>query len=205
MHILATEIKRPNFRGYDKRDPLSYLKNERLWIGYRPHLEEMHNINDDSPSGFVMLQIIPYVIVKNGERILAYTRPDAGNEARLHGKMSVGVGGHIDLADVMHNNSVVDLKRTLDAAGIREISEEIGVAVQPEDISWTGVIYSEDGPVDKVHIGIVGEIQINDEQAKKIVSNDEIGNVMFIEPSSVENHMAQYDVESWSRHYLSLI
>ena len=46
-------------------------------------------------------QLIPYCIFRCGERILHYTRGKSGGEARLHAKISVGVGGHVDRKSVV--------------------------------------------------------------------------------------------------------
>src|SRR5215510_4622501 len=40
-------------------------------------------------------QLIPYVLIFSNERILRYRRGKGGQETRLHGLYSVGVGGHI--------------------------------------------------------------------------------------------------------------
>ena len=40
-------------------------------------------------------QLIPYVLLICGDRILRYRRGKGGQETRLHGLFSVGVGGHI--------------------------------------------------------------------------------------------------------------
>src|SRR5699024_7470616 len=42
------------------------------------------------------LQPIPYTIIKQGSKYFAYTRLEGGGEARLHGKTSIGAGGHMD-------------------------------------------------------------------------------------------------------------
>ena len=44
-------------------------------------------------------QIIPYVAVTRGDEVFATRRLDKGGEARLHGRLSLGVGGHIERAD----------------------------------------------------------------------------------------------------------
>src|SRR6266498_2392374 len=40
-------------------------------------------------------QLIPYVLILCNDRILRYRRGKGGQEARLHGLFSVGIGGHI--------------------------------------------------------------------------------------------------------------
>ena len=45
-------------------------------------------------------QIIPYCVFRHGDRVLHYTRGKAGGESRLHAKISVGVGGHVNPVDM---------------------------------------------------------------------------------------------------------
>jgi predicted NUDIX family phosphoesterase len=44
-------------------------------------------------------QLIPYVLILCGDRILRYRRGKGGQETRLHGLFSVGIGGHISEED----------------------------------------------------------------------------------------------------------
>src|SRR6266699_1925354 len=44
-------------------------------------------------------QLIPYVLVIRNDRILRYRRGRGGQETRLHGLYSVGIGGHISDED----------------------------------------------------------------------------------------------------------
>src|SRR5688572_3846683 len=44
-------------------------------------------------------QAIPYCVVADEERVLLMKRRAKGGEARLHGKLSIGVGGHINPID----------------------------------------------------------------------------------------------------------
>ena len=44
-------------------------------------------------------QLIPYLVVRSGDRVLCYTRGKSGGESRLHAKMSIGIGGHINDGD----------------------------------------------------------------------------------------------------------
>lgn len=45
-------------------------------------------------------QLIPYVVVRDGERVFLMERTDAGGDARLHRKASIGVGGHLNPVDL---------------------------------------------------------------------------------------------------------
>ena len=44
-------------------------------------------------------QIIPYVILRRGDEVFVTRRLSKGGEARLHGKISIGIGGHINPVD----------------------------------------------------------------------------------------------------------
>ena len=140
------------------------------WIGPRPYLE-----TDAS-----FLQIIPYVVVRNGSRVLSYRRGAASGEGRLAGKDSIGLGGHVDLADVVLEDKTIvekgetiptgriDVMRTVLIAAIREIDEEAKIRItqemldeDPGIITWSHVIQAVEQEADKVHIGIVATIHID--------------------------------------------
>ena len=61
-----------------------------VWFGPKPVLEQ-----DES-----FRQIIPYVVLRCGGNYLTYTRGATGGESRLHAKISMGFGGHVDLPDI---------------------------------------------------------------------------------------------------------
>src|SRR5437867_11503968 len=75
-------------------------------------------------------QLIPYVLVIFNDRILRYRRGRGGQETRLHGLYSVGIGGHI---------SEEDHGLFSDGAGYqdgmrREVKEEVAVD-EAEEVS----------------------------------------------------------------------
>ena len=44
-------------------------------------------------------QIIPYLVLRDGSRYFLMRRTSAGVDARLHGRYSIGVGGHLNPGD----------------------------------------------------------------------------------------------------------
>jgi predicted NUDIX family phosphoesterase len=44
-------------------------------------------------------QVIPYVVLRDEERYFLMQRTSAGGDARLHGRYSIGVGGHLNPGD----------------------------------------------------------------------------------------------------------
>ena len=108
-------------------------------------------------------QIIPYVVLCRGDEVFATQRLRGGTEARLHGLLSLGIGGHIN-PDTDGDGPDV-LMRGLS----REIREE--VAVQQLDLSalrFRGFINDDTNEVGKVHLGlfctldVTGEVQVRE-------------------------------------------
>ena len=102
-------------------------------------------------------QLIPYVLVLCHDRILRYRRGKGGQETRLHGLYSVGIGGHISLED--H-----DLFST--ASGYhdgmrRELKEEVDVEELNE--AAVAVINDDSTEVGYVHFGVVHIMQVANE------------------------------------------
>ena len=44
-------------------------------------------------------QVIPYLVLRDGERWFLMRRTRAGGDARLHDRWSIGVGGHLNPGD----------------------------------------------------------------------------------------------------------
>src|SRR6478672_8397799 len=69
-------------------------------------------------------QVIPYVVVVNGNRYLLIRRTKKQGEARLHDKYSLGIGGHINDVD---SGSEARHSHIIEAGLRRELNEEIGI------------------------------------------------------------------------------
>ncbi|HEY5629346.1 MAG TPA: NUDIX domain-containing protein [Candidatus Limnocylindrales bacterium] len=88
-------------------------------------------------------QVIPYLVLRDGERWFLMRRTRAGGDARLHDLGSIGVGGHLNPGDG-------------DVAGglRREWNEEVDADFQP-DFEPVGLLNDDTTPVGSVHIGFV--------------------------------------------------
>lgn len=139
-------------------------------------------------------QVLPYVVLMNARRLLVYRRTPAGGEPGLHGKHSVGFGGHVDLADVMHRNSVIDLEATLRRCAEREIAEELAMPRPPTIVSAGWWIVASDTAVDRVHAGIVHVAECESEMV--VAAEPDIEIVGWLYPHEVINLP---NLETWSR------
>lgn len=91
-------------------------------------------------------QLIPYVVVRSGSSVFLMQRTDAGGDARLHGKSSIGVGGHL--------NPVDDGDDALMAGMRREWAEELAADWEPS-FELIGLLNDDTNPVGSVHLGVV--------------------------------------------------
>lgn len=99
------------------------------------------------------LQLLPYITLLNpaGE-VYCYYRGGEGEEARLHGDLSIGLGGHVDTGVIPHDKLEHHLKRE---AG-RELLEEVGIKLADpvKQLTFTHLIYDTTNEVGRVHLGI---------------------------------------------------
>ena len=95
-------------------------------------------------------QIIPYVIVRHADSFFLLQRTQKQTEARLHHKLSLGIGGHInpdtpDLLDGLH----------------KELEEEVNVAGD-YDLTFAGILNDDTTEVGTVHLGAVYVLEAHD-------------------------------------------
>lgn len=102
-------------------------------------------------------QLIPYCVFRCGDRILHYTRGKSGGESRLHAKISVGVGGHVNPVDMQGGKTGAD---TYHAAVTREIEEELELPAKHEH-RIIALLNDDSNPVGQVHLGIVHLVELD--------------------------------------------
>jgi len=123
----------------------------QIWLGPREALETDERYR----------QLVSYVVVRHGDQVLTYRRTPKGGESRLHGRVSVGVGGHWNVGDVFSTDGAIDAMATLRRAFDRELAEEIGTST-PERVQVVGVIKESGNAVSRVHLGVVIECWLPD-------------------------------------------
>jgi predicted NUDIX family phosphoesterase len=108
-------------------------------------------------------QVIPYnVVVRDGE-VLCLRRSKQGGEARLHDKLSIGVGGHINPIDLPAPGDAPGSERRdpIPAATRREVAEE-ELEIEGE---WSaraiGILNDDSNPVGAVHVGLVQVLEVH--------------------------------------------
>jgi predicted NUDIX family phosphoesterase len=88
-------------------------------------------------------QVIPYLVLRDGERWFLMRRTRAGGDARLHDLWSIGVGGHLNPGD-----------GDVDGGLRREWAEELVADFEP-DYAPVGLLNDDTTAVGSVHVGFV--------------------------------------------------
>jgi predicted NUDIX family phosphoesterase len=131
-------------------------------------------------------QLIPYVVVRDGPLVYLMERTAAGGDPRLHGKASIGVGGHLNPVDEGEDPLTDGLRR--------EWSEELAADWEPE-FHLVGLLNDDSNPVGLVHLGVVFEVEA-DGRPVEVRERDKLSGHFA---SAAEVRTAWDRLETWSR------
>lgn len=130
-------------------------------------------------------QIIPYVAVVRGDEVFATTRLNKGGEARLHGMLSLGVGGHMNEIDREGDWLMHALRR--------EVDEEIALDDFGE-LTLRGIINDTTNEVGRVHLGVFFTLKTTGSAAVRETEKLEGGFIKLAALSDLSDRM-----EGWSQ------
>ena len=137
-------------------------------------------------------QLIPYVLILCHDRILRYRRGKGGQETRLHGLYSVGVGGHISEED----HGLFSNRLGYHEGMRRELMEE--VAIDEANDAAVAVINDDSTEVGFVHFGVVHVMHVASEEI--VGRRSGILAPEFVPIAEAVKDLSAY--ESWSRFCL---
>jgi predicted NUDIX family phosphoesterase len=131
-------------------------------------------------------QLIPYVVVRDGERTFLMERTEAGGDPRLHGKASIGVGGHLNPVDEGEDPLTDGLRR--------EWAEELIAGWEPS-FRLVGLLNDDSNAVGSVHLGVVFEVDAAGREVEVRERDKLVGRFA----SAEEVRAATDRMETWSR------
>ena len=136
-------------------------------------------------------QIIPYVLLACGDKVLHYVRGKKAGEQRLVAKGSIGIGGHMNESD----ESLFALDEAAYRAGVeREVNEELKIDSSFDD-RIVALLNDDTTEVGRVHLGIVHVFKLAEPKVEKREAM--ITNLAFL---SREELMARREsLETWSQ------
>jgi predicted NUDIX family phosphoesterase len=137
-------------------------------------------------------QLIPYVIMRSGDKYLNYVRGTRAGETRLVGKRSIGIGGHINPVD-QTSVEAGDFRDAYLAAVKREVDEEVNVDTGYSN-SVVALLNDDTSEVGKVHLGIV---HLWDLEAPNVTKREQmITQLTFM--TAAQLHEVRDTLETWS-------
>jgi predicted NUDIX family phosphoesterase len=139
-------------------------------------------------------QVIPYTVVVRGGEVLLLRRLARGGESRLHDKLSIGVGGHINPED-LPGEGPTERRRLLETGTRRELEEELAIEGRFE-LRRAGLMNDDSNPVGAVHLGLV---QVAFLQGDAVVRERDLLEGRFVRPAELRRLSADgAPLETWS-------
>jgi predicted NUDIX family phosphoesterase len=169
------------FTGLRSADPAQLAALRQAVADHGRYLDRP--IAEESPE---WKQLIPYVVVRDSDRVFLMERTDAGGDARLHRKASIGVGGHLNPVDEGDDPLMVGLRR--------EWMEELEADWDPE-FRLVGLLNDDTNPVGSVHLGVVFTV----EAAGRLVQVREHEKLSGRMVTTAEVAQAWPRLETWSQ------
>jgi len=149
-------------------------------------------------------QVIPYSVVVRGGQVLLLRRLATGGEVRLHNKLSIGVGGHVNPIDAETSVDPGDPADLRDLPGVpdvigagarRELEEELHIE-RRTDIQRIGILNDDSNPVGAVHVGLVQLVHVRGEV--RVRENDLLEG-RFVAPEELRRLLGDgANFETWS-------
>lgn len=138
-----------------------------------------------------LLQFIPYVVLRNSDgELWCYAR--TGGDARLDGRWSCGVGGHVEEID-----DAANLRQTLAQTARREMLEELGITAEsPPPLNACALIYESHSAIGRVHLGVLSIADWAERHPPEPPAHEALTPIGFLPPATIASDPR---FELWSR------
>lgn len=163
----------------------------RLMQKFSRYLEVRRGPAETDPT---LKQMIPYVVVRSGDSVFVYKRLKAGGEKRLHDQLSIGVGGHMNRINDIH-----DWDRNLIFNMHRELAEELNIKgevhIEPEII---GLVNDDENEVGLHHICILMVVDLPKGTDVEVRETDKLEGY-WIRIKDLKKTPLYENLETWSQ------
>ncbi|MCP6681290.1 hypothetical protein [Bacillus nakamurai] len=162
------------------------------------HYHEMRRGDAEEDPRFK--QPIPYVVIRRDDEVFVYERLAGGGEARLHNKLSLGFGGHMNqIAGAASFSEVLKLNTD------RELAEELHINEDDkQNIITLGLINDDENSVGKVHIGILSALQLASGAHVEVKEKDQIAG-RWMNISDLKEKDVYQRLETWSQFVADIL
>lgn len=155
----------------------------------------------DAEENELFKQPIPYIVIKRGGQIFMYERLKGGGEKRLHSQLSLGFGGH------MNEVEGLDFNETLYTNTYRELEEELNIqGLLDGKLHTIGLINDDENNVGKVHIGLLGVLELPLGSEVTVRETDQIdGKWISVTQLKDKESVTYKRLESWSQFVADIL
>lgn len=145
-------------------------------------------------------QPIPYAVIKRGNEIFVYERLQGAGETRLHNKLSIGVGGHMNALEELDTFEEV-LMENLN----RELEEELIMTTneQPE-LKVIGLINDDEDEVGRVHLCVLVVIEVHEDTVIEVRETDQLQG-QFFPIEKLKRNPFYERLENWSKIAMDIL
>jgi len=141
-------------------------------------------------------QVIPYTVVTRGAEVLLLTRTKRGGDARLHDKLTIGVGGHVEPCDLPSPTPGAAHRDPVPNATRREVFEEELEIGGTWSLTTVGLLNDDSNAVGAVHVGLV---QVLDVEGEVRIREADTLQGSFVSAESLTGRLAAgANFETWS-------
>lgn len=174
---------------------------EAIMYNIDKNYKSMRRGNEQDPTpkaknaeiNFEYLQPIPYIVIKRGDLFYATQRLKGAGEGRLHGKIAMGAGGHMNpLEQEWYSIDKVVAENTE-----RELEEELEIKGKYK-LKIVGLINDDSDDVNRVHIGILGFLELEESGDVTVRETEQLaGEFMTLEQLREEDTYNR--LENWGK------
>ncbi|TPG68573.1 hypothetical protein EEL31_08610 [Brevibacillus laterosporus] len=180
------------FQGIEKEPE----KITKLMTNISDHYTVMRRGDAEEDPSFK--QPIPYVVIRKGNELFMYKRLSGGGETRLHDKLSLGTGGHMNQEDAS------SFEEVLEANLLRELEEELDIQATDREFNTIGFINDDIEEVGKVHIGLLVTLDLDENATVDVREIEQLeGEWTTIEGLLKPNTYER--LESWSKFVVDVL
>ncbi|RLC35020.1 hypothetical protein DRH14_01745 [Candidatus Shapirobacteria bacterium] len=180
--IQATKLfKSGQWTGF-KQDQLDYYYQLLL-------RQSQFKIRSDLEKDPSYKQIIPQIILTYQNKYFLHQKVSA-NETRLNSLYPLFLGGHVEKFDLDQSDDIIQ------TALYRELAEEVELQAKIINKKFVGLIYLNDNPVNRCHLGLVYIFQLDSDQVH-IQETDSSKEVGFVDLKFLQQYQLQ--LTYWSR------
>lgn len=143
-------------------------------------------------------QPIPYIIVKKGEKMFVTERLAGSGEGRLKGKLSMGLGGHMNEKDTS-----LSMEELIRINTERELEEEVYLEGEGA-VRIIGLLNDDSDPTGYVHIGVLGFLELEETQDMTIKETDVLAGYWYT-LEELSNPEIYDRLENWGKIVVDLL